>query len=174
MRDARITPIYEGTTGIQANDLVGRKIARDGGRAAQTLIEEMRKLGRALAEESSLGGARRVFAAAIDALESAVQYVVSELRQGLARRFGRAPCRCSSCSAWSPEAGSCCARPWWRATASPRRTRKRGRTPASIEAKIDTARFYADHVLSQAPGLAHAIIEGAAGGARRGRAVATP
>ena len=35
-RDARITPIYEGTTGIQANDLVGRKIARDGGAAAAT------------------------------------------------------------------------------------------------------------------------------------------
>ena len=45
LRDARITPIYEGTTGIQANDLVGRKLARDGGRAAQILIAEMRALG---------------------------------------------------------------------------------------------------------------------------------
>ena len=35
LRDARITPIYEGTTGIQANDLIGRKLARDGGRAAR-------------------------------------------------------------------------------------------------------------------------------------------
>ena len=42
LRDARITPIYEGTTAIQANDLIGRKLARDGGQAAQTVIAEMR------------------------------------------------------------------------------------------------------------------------------------
>jgi hypothetical protein len=40
-RDARITTIYEGTTAIQANDLVGRKIARDGGAAARDLIEDI-------------------------------------------------------------------------------------------------------------------------------------
>ncbi|HZT51063.1 MAG TPA: acyl-CoA dehydrogenase, partial [Stellaceae bacterium] len=41
-RDVRITAIYEGTTGIQANDLIGRKIGRDGGATMQALIEEMR------------------------------------------------------------------------------------------------------------------------------------
>src|SRR5438046_7942570 len=41
LRDARITTIYEGTTGIQANDLVGRKLARDGGAAMKQLIAEM-------------------------------------------------------------------------------------------------------------------------------------
>src|SRR3979490_1528808 len=44
LRDARITPIYEGTTGIQANDLIGRKLARDGGLAAQGVITQMRAL----------------------------------------------------------------------------------------------------------------------------------
>ena len=41
MRDARILTIYEGTTGIQAGDLVGRKILRDGGAALRQMIEEM-------------------------------------------------------------------------------------------------------------------------------------
>ncbi|HMD30170.1 MAG TPA: acyl-CoA dehydrogenase family protein, partial [Steroidobacteraceae bacterium] len=44
LRDARITPIYEGTTGIQANDLIGRKLARDGGSAARAVTAEMREL----------------------------------------------------------------------------------------------------------------------------------
>ncbi|MCP2936550.1 acyl-CoA dehydrogenase, partial [Salmonella enterica subsp. enterica serovar Typhimurium] len=48
LRDARITHIYEGTTGIQANDLVGRKIARDGGAAARAVIADMRDVVAAL------------------------------------------------------------------------------------------------------------------------------
>src|SRR3984957_10591832 len=64
-RDSRITPIYEGTTGIQANDLVGRKIGRDGGRAAQALIADMRKLESALATEPDLGTAGRTFSSAV-------------------------------------------------------------------------------------------------------------
>src|SRR4026209_1888475 len=44
LRDARITTIYEGTTGIQANDLVGRKMGREGGRTALTLLVEIEKL----------------------------------------------------------------------------------------------------------------------------------
>src|SRR5688500_11939704 len=44
LRDARITTIYEGTTGIQAMDLVGRKIARDGGATAQAWIAALRKI----------------------------------------------------------------------------------------------------------------------------------
>src|SRR5690606_11715052 len=42
LRDVRITPIYEGTTGIQAGDLIGRKVARDGGGAMQALIADMK------------------------------------------------------------------------------------------------------------------------------------
>jgi alkylation response protein AidB-like acyl-CoA dehydrogenase len=44
LRDARITTIYEGTTGIQANDLVGRKVGREAGRTALALIDEMEKV----------------------------------------------------------------------------------------------------------------------------------
>src|SRR5438874_2089258 len=50
-RDARIITIYEGTTGIQANDLIGRKTARDGGKTAAMVIAEMQKLDAELAEQ---------------------------------------------------------------------------------------------------------------------------
>ena len=52
-RDARITTIYEGTTGIQANDFIGRKTARDGGAMARVVADEMDKVA------GELGGARR-------------------------------------------------------------------------------------------------------------------
>src|SRR5208282_1403294 len=56
LRDARITPIYEGTTGIQANDLIGRKLGRDGGGTARSVIGEMRALDSALAQTPGLPG----------------------------------------------------------------------------------------------------------------------
>jgi alkylation response protein AidB-like acyl-CoA dehydrogenase len=161
-RDARITPIYEGTTGIQANDLVGRKIARDGGRAAQALIEELRKLAPAIAKDPSLGGSGRVFSAAIDALESAVGYVVSHYGKDargvsagavpLLELFGVVA------GGWQLLRSALVARD--RLAAPPAQG---GAPPAFYRAKIDTARFYADHVLPQASALAHAIIEGSAG-----------
>ena len=43
-RDARITTIYEGTTGIQANDLIGRKTARDGGAVARAILADIAKV----------------------------------------------------------------------------------------------------------------------------------
>ena len=46
LRDARILPIYEGTNGIQARDLVGRKVAKDGGETMLALVAEMRAPGR--------------------------------------------------------------------------------------------------------------------------------
>src|SRR5277367_6845005 len=68
LRDARITPIYEGTTGIQANDLIGRKLARDGGSAARAVTAEMRELAAALASAPDLAAPAAAFASGIDAL----------------------------------------------------------------------------------------------------------
>src|SRR5204862_484777 len=51
-RDARIITIYEGTTAIQANDLIGRKTARDGGKTALAVIAEMQKLDDELGKQS--------------------------------------------------------------------------------------------------------------------------
>jgi alkylation response protein AidB-like acyl-CoA dehydrogenase len=160
-RDARITPIYEGTTGIQANDLVGRKIARDGGRAAQAVIDEMRELGQAVSREPSLGGAGRVFAAAIDALESAARYAVSDYGKDMRGvSAGAVPLL----ELFGVVAGG------WQLLRSALVARDRLASPpaqgaasaAFYRAKIETARFYADYVLSQAPGIAHAITAGSA------------
>jgi alkylation response protein AidB-like acyl-CoA dehydrogenase len=62
-RDARITPIYEGTTGIQANDFVGRKIARDGGAAAKMLIADLRE---AVGDAPALSAALTLFGEVVD------------------------------------------------------------------------------------------------------------
>ncbi len=52
LRDSRIAPIYEGTNGIQAMDLVGRKLRRDGGEAMRALISDIKDI-KALAEANS-------------------------------------------------------------------------------------------------------------------------
>ena len=148
LRDARITPIYEGTTAIQANDLIGRKLARDGGAAAQTVMAEMRTLARALSADTKLSGLAPAFSAAVDALERAIGYVVENYAHRHPRGFGGR-----------------------RADAETIRDRRRrlavaafgvdraaafgdanGGDAAFYEAKILTARFYADYVLSQSPG----------------------
>ncbi len=72
MRDARILTIYEGTTGIQALDLMGRKMLRDKGAAMRELIEELRGSGREFADAGSdLSSFVRQFDSALDALERA-------------------------------------------------------------------------------------------------------
>ncbi|MGH7039651.1 MAG: acyl-CoA dehydrogenase [Stellaceae bacterium] len=75
LRDARIAPIYEGTNGIQANDLVGRKLAQDGGEAVRALIAEMRETA-AAASTPDLAGIGRALTAAIAALESATAHLL--------------------------------------------------------------------------------------------------
>ena len=76
MRDARITTIYEGTTGIQANDLVGRKVARDKGRAARDFIALMRKTPPQLAGALAPLGA--ALTRGIDDLERATAHIVAK------------------------------------------------------------------------------------------------
>ncbi len=72
LRDSRITPIYEGTTGIQANDLLGRKTQYDGGKAVDELLEDMRATHEALA-----GSANPVAAKAKAALGDAIEMTAS-------------------------------------------------------------------------------------------------
>jgi acyl-CoA dehydrogenase len=166
LRDARITPIYEGTTGIQANDLIGRKLARDGGRAAQALILQMRALGRELNAEPKLPALAPPFAAAVDALERAVGYVVENYGTDIRGvSVGAVPLL----KLFGIVAGGC------QLLRSALISQRRLAAPAGVgadaafhAAKISTARFYADHVLSQASGLAHSIVHGAAGALAEG------
>jgi alkylation response protein AidB-like acyl-CoA dehydrogenase len=172
VRDARITPIYEGTTGIQANDLIGRKLARDGGRAAQTVVAEMRVLAQDLATAPNLAPAAAAFSAAIDALERAVRYVVENYATDIRGvSVGAVPLL----KLFGIVAGG------WQLLRSALISQRRLAAPQGngagagfgadagfYEAKILTARFYADHVLSQAPGLSHSIVHGGAGALAEG------
>ncbi len=166
VRDARITPIYEGTTGIQANDLIGRKLARDGGRVAQTVIAEMRELAGELAAAPNLTAAAAAFSAAIDALERAIRYVVDNYTADIRSvSVGAVP----MLKLFGIVAGG------WQLLRSALISQQRltasagnGADSGFYEAKILTARFYADHVLSQAPGLSHSILHGAAGALAEG------
>jgi alkylation response protein AidB-like acyl-CoA dehydrogenase len=166
LRDARITPIYEGTTGIQANDLIGRKLARDGGRAAQALIVQMRALAGDLTAKPTLSGLGAAFSAAIDALERAIRYVVENYATDIRSvSVGAVP----MLKLLGIVAGG------WQLLRSALISQQRlgehrdSRVDAGFhEAKISTARFYADHVLSQASGLAHSIVHGAAGALAEG------
>jgi acyl-CoA dehydrogenase len=166
LRDARITPIYEGTTAIQANDLIGRKLARDRGQAAQTVIAEMRALSESLSAQPQLAALAPSFSAAIDALDRAVGYVVETYATDIRSvSVGAVP----MLKLLGIVAGG------WQllrsAFISQRRLAAGGVVSADAEfytAKMTTARFYADYVLSQAAGLAHCIVHGAAGALAEG------
>ncbi|RTL58094.1 MAG: acyl-CoA dehydrogenase [Rhodocyclaceae bacterium] len=76
-RDARITTIYEGTTGIQANDLMGRKVARDGGEAAFALIAEMGQTVAAAQADAALKTLGDTLAEAVGHLKEATAWIVA-------------------------------------------------------------------------------------------------
>ena len=76
-RDARILPIYEGTNGIQALDLHGRKVLRDKGAVAFTYIEEMRALAETLQQDDDLEAAAVLFANAVAATDNATRHLLT-------------------------------------------------------------------------------------------------
>jgi hypothetical protein len=92
LRDARITTIYEGTTGIQANDLIGRKLAREGGRTLKALLGRIDGDARRLVESpdaalAQIGGA---LAASARALDEAADWLLAH--DDNPRSARRAPC----------------------------------------------------------------------------------
>jgi hypothetical protein len=159
-RDARITTIYEGTTGIQANDLIGRKIARDGGAALTAAIAAMRTTERALMESgqddlTAIGARLRT---GIDALAEAGRYAVDRFREDAREVLaGAVP--------FLELAGTVCggAQLGRAALVATRKLGADGSDAAFLRAKIATARHFADHCLTQAPGLRDTVIHGAAG-----------
>jgi alkylation response protein AidB-like acyl-CoA dehydrogenase len=80
-RDARITTIYEGTTGIQANDLISRKLLRDKGAALGELVADMQRTAAALAGAgTAVAAGGRVFRAAVELLEQTAGWVIAHQR----------------------------------------------------------------------------------------------
>jgi len=162
-RDSRITTIYEGTTAIQANDLIGRKIAREGGQTIKALIAVMRKVENELAAFNGSGDGEliaiyRAFAAGIGSLDAAVSYIVATYGSNVQQAsVGSVP----FLKLFGIVAGG-----WQMARAalvSKQRLAEAAADPAFYTTKITTARFYADHVLSQASGLSYTVINGAEG-----------
>ena len=144
-RDARIAAIYEGTNGIQAGDLVGRKLARDKGEAARELFAE---IGTSLHDLSGpFAPLRQPLADGIAALETATGYLV-EAEPAIAAA-GSAPYLNLFGTVMG---GHLMARLALGA-------RKVGHPLA--DAKLATARFYAEHILATAPGFLPAVKGGA-------------
>jgi alkylation response protein AidB-like acyl-CoA dehydrogenase len=149
LRDARITTIYEGTTGIQAMDLVGRKIGRDGGAAAKQWIAEVRKLDAELARYPEI---RKALADGVKAVEECVQFIVGA-KDPRAPFAGAVP----FLKLMGIVAGG------WQMARAALAAGKASGDDSFYKAKIATARFFADHVLVQAPALRNTVVNGAAG-----------
>ncbi|MBV0881518.1 acyl-CoA dehydrogenase [Noviherbaspirillum sp. L7-7A] len=159
-RDARILTIYEGTTAIQANDLVGRKTVRDGGATARAILAQVR---RTEAELESAGGGdlaaiRNQLAAGSRALEEVVEYIVGNMKSDIKGVFaGSVP--------YLKMAGIVlCGWQMARAALIAQKKLDAGEGDARFyQAKIATARFFADYLLSQASSCRAAIVGGSVG-----------
>jgi alkylation response protein AidB-like acyl-CoA dehydrogenase len=159
-RDAKILTIYEGTTAIQANDLVGRKTVRDGGAVARSIIAQVRATEAALAEvqDADFAAIGRQLAAGSAALEEVVDFVVANVKSDIKGVFAG--------SVLYLKMAGIVLGGWQMARAAlvAQQKLKAGEGDAAfLRAKIGTARFFADHILSGAGGLRSAIVEGSAG-----------
>ncbi len=156
-RDARILTIYEGTTAIQANDLVGRKTARDGGQGAQAVAAEIEKTEQAL-QASGTPDALAVLQhlrAARQAFVDVVAFIAGNAKSDPNAAYaGSVP--------YLMLAGNLVA--GWQMARSllvAQELLPQGQDTAFLNAKIATARFYAEHLLVKAPGVRDSIVQGA-------------
>jgi len=156
-RDAKILTIYEGTTAIQANDLVGRKTARDGGQVAKGLAAQIEATESQLMQSGSADAvavAKRLKAAR-EAFLDVVNFVASNTKSSPNAVFaGSVPYLMLAgnlMAGWQMARGLLVAQ----------EQIAQGVDAPFMKAKIITARFYADHLLTKAPGIRDAIVEGA-------------
>ncbi|WP_299451512.1 acyl-CoA dehydrogenase [uncultured Pigmentiphaga sp.] len=154
-RDARILSIYEGTTAIQANDLVGRKTARDGGAVAMAIIGLMRETLAELDAEGSLSELRTQLAEAVGAYEDVVRFVAERYRGDVREVYaGSVP--------YLMLAGY--AHGGWqmaRAALAAQRKIAKGDVDDFYPAKLASARFYCAHLLPRVEALRREILHGA-------------
>ena len=154
-RDAKILTIYEGTTAIQSNDLVGRKTARDGGQTARAVAARVEATEQELAagDADAQVVARRLKAARLAFLD-VVEFMVAEARGNPNAAYGGSV-------PYLMLAGNLVA--GWQlgcALLAAQSELAAGQDVEFMRAKIVTARFYAEHILTRAPGLRDAIVEG--------------
>jgi len=151
-RDARILTIYEGTTAIQANDLVGRKTLRDGGAVAQALLAGIQQTEKELESRSEPAAALvlKPLRQARMALANVVDFVLANAAGAPNAVFG-------SAVPYLLLAGTTLAG-WQMARALLASLDHRQEDPAFHDAKIATVQCYALHKLTQAPGLAAVVL----------------
>ncbi|HXS52915.1 MAG TPA: acyl-CoA dehydrogenase [Usitatibacter sp.] len=158
LRDARITTIYEGTTGIQANDLVGRKVGREAGRTAFAMIAEMESL------IGELGRAKNVHLKEItDRLMAGVGRL-KEATQWIVAMFPANPAAVASGSVYYLKLLGIVAGGWMMARSAKIAAadlESGGGDATFLRAKLLTARFYADHILPQTLSLCTIAMRGA-------------
>ncbi|MNX73677.1 Acyl-CoA dehydrogenase, short-chain specific [compost metagenome] len=151
-RDARILPIYEGTTAIQANDLIGRKTVRDGGATARAILAQIDDTLAALAERGANAACRAMYkrlSAAHTALANVIEFVVAKTRTDANAVFGASV-------AYLKMAGIVLTG-WQMARALIVAIDKHHEDEAFYGAKIATAEFFANHILVRAPAMEAAI-----------------
>ena len=159
LRDARILTIYEGTTAIQANDLVGRKTMRDGGRTAKAIAAQIEATEAALAGSGSdaASAVARRLAAARRAFTEVVDFVLAKGRTDPNAVFaGSVPYLMlggNVVAGWQMA----------RALLAAEKQLAGGNDVEFMRAKITTARFYADHLLTRTACLRDAIVDGSTG-----------
>ena len=157
LRDAKILTIYEGTTAIQANDLVGRKTARDGGAVARAIALQIEATEALLASRSSVASRamHKRLVAGRKAFLDVVAFVAGHSKAEPNAVFaGSVP--------YLMLAGTVVA--GWqmaRALIAAEDGLSEGVDADFMRAKVATAHFYADHILNKAPGLRDSIVEGA-------------
>ena len=155
-RDAKILTIYEGTTAIQANDLIGRKTCRDGGRTAKAIagqIETTENQLKAMGTPEAQGLAKRIEQARLAFLD-AVDFMVEQYKSDPNAVFaGSVP--------YLMLTGNLVA--GWqmgRAFVVASELLAQGEDVPFMQAKMAMARFYGDHILVRAPGLRDSIVSG--------------
>lgn len=156
LRDVRVTSIYEGTNGIQAIDLVTRKLPRRGGGPVRRLLAEWRAIVDAVgpAGAGALGTTAARLDEALDALDAATEWLLDEGRAPDDALAGATPyLRLFGLAA----GGVLLAKGALAALALGRA----GDTAPALRATVATARFYAENLATAAPGLARTVTGGA-------------
>jgi hypothetical protein len=158
LRDAKILTIYEGTTAIQANDLVGRKTLRDGGATARAIAGQIEATEGALKARSSaacqamarrLGAARHAFVDAVDFIATQAKADPNAVYAGSVPYLMLAG---TTVAGWQMA----------RALVVAEDKLAEGEDIEFMAAKIATARFFGDHILTRTQALRDGIVEGAA------------
>ena len=153
-RDARILTIYEGTTAIQANDLVGRKTVRDSGATAKIFCDKIMQTEKELAESDSADALAvlKQLIMARHAFEDSVGYIVSHAKSEIKAVYAGSFAYLRLCGLLFGA--------WQMARALLSAQALRAGDPPFFDAKIATARFFAENLLPQTQALAVSILEG--------------